>query len=118
MTSNVFAFQGAHARFANALFSSKDTARTWIRKHGLTGLLTGYVIDSPAFDSRLLKGTLPRNYLDAVADDRLLAAHIEMYVDGTDHEHYFLGFGPDDREYEQAQQNWDRQEEARLRNQR
>lgn len=45
----------------SAVFSSLKKASEWIGDHRLSGLLTGYVIDEPAFERSLRLGTVPKH---------------------------------------------------------
>lgn len=52
----VWVFNGANARFASGVFSSREKAEAWIAHHVLTGLLTEYPLDSGAYDWAVLHG--------------------------------------------------------------
>jgi hypothetical protein len=46
----VWVFNGAKARLASGVFSSRENAEAWIARHKLTGLLTEYPLDFGAYD--------------------------------------------------------------------
>lgn len=106
----IFVFHGAGSRFANAAFSTKELAEAWIARHALTGLLTGYVLDSPAFDHKLIDGTLPSYTRRAATSDdaRIKSKAPQTYSDGAVHFHYFYGVGRDSPEYSDMEDKWDR----------
>ena len=106
--NSVFVFQGAKCRFANAVFSTKSTAESWIAKHSLTGLLTEYEADNPAFDQRLKEGTLPKGIREALKREKSSASVIETYVDGARHSHYYPGIGQESPEFRNAMERWHR----------
>ena len=41
----VWVFHGANSRLSSGVFSSLDKAEEWIRKNGLSGILTQYPLD-------------------------------------------------------------------------
>ena len=88
--TQVFVFHGHRSRFANAVFSSREVAEAWIRKHELTGLLTGYDLDAPAFEQDRQKKVPP-----------------ERYTSGDDHWHYIYGLGQGDEGFDAASSRWD-----------
>lgn len=53
---SVWVFHGDDAQFAGGVFRSKDAAVAWIRKHGLSGLLTAYPLDRGVYDWALDEG--------------------------------------------------------------
>lgn len=56
MPKSVFVFSGLKNKHPSAVFSAVEPARAWIKKHGLTGTLTEYPIDTPAYDWAIAKG--------------------------------------------------------------
>ncbi len=54
--STVWVFNGAKARFASAVFSSKELAVGWITKNRLSGVLTRYPLDMSAYEWALARG--------------------------------------------------------------
>ncbi|MBY0261362.1 MAG: hypothetical protein K2Q20_03415 [Phycisphaerales bacterium] len=105
----VFVFHGAGSRFANAVFSSKVSAEAWITLHGLTGLLTEYEVDSPAFDRRMKDGTLPRNMRESLVSGEATGAFAQCYADGARHSHYFHGLGEEAPGFADASERWERE---------
>lgn len=68
----VYVFQGdPPARFPCAVFSTKENAVKWIQKHSLSGLLTAYSLDNPAFDEAVLSGRIPKWMLPEVDDQEI-----------------------------------------------
>jgi hypothetical protein len=49
-TKEVWIFNGANAKFPSAVFLIKEDAVDWIRKHGLTGVLTKYSVDISVYE--------------------------------------------------------------------
>lgn len=109
MTS-VYVFHGTHSRFANAVFSTKELAEAWIARHALTGLLTGYTLDEPAFDRKLIDATLPKYVrTNATSNElRLRSIAAQTFTDGGVHFHYFYGVGENSPEYSDMSDKWDR----------
>jgi hypothetical protein len=65
----VWVFQGEdlperRSYHPSAVFSSIETASAWLGKHRLSGLLTSYVVDEPAFERSLRLGTVPDRQKD------------------------------------------------------
>ena len=56
MLKSVFVFSGLKNKHPSAVFSSVEPARKWAKEHGLTGTLTEYPIDTPAYDWAIGKG--------------------------------------------------------------
>lgn len=50
VNKQVWVFQGEGAVNPAAVFSSQFVAEVWIENHNLTGLLTGYPLDSSVYD--------------------------------------------------------------------
>jgi hypothetical protein len=105
----LFVFHGSGSRFANAVFSSQASAETWIARHGLTGLLTEYDMDSPAFDRQLKDGNLPRDIREQLIRGASSTTFAQQYVDGGRHRHYFHGLGEDSPDFFSAMERWHRE---------
>jgi hypothetical protein len=54
--ATVWVFNGAKARFASAVFSSKERADEWITKNRLSGVLTRYPLDLSVYEWALARG--------------------------------------------------------------
>jgi hypothetical protein len=109
----VFVFHGAGSRFANAIFSSLENAETWITLHEITGLLTEYDVDAPAFDRKLKEGKLPKYIRKSLMEGDTTTWYAERYVDGARHRHYFLGLGEDSPGFHEAADRWEREHRER-----
>lgn len=105
--TKVYIFHGDKSRFANAVFSTLDAAEQWIGKHALTGLVTAYELDSPAFDRNLAARSLPRGTLDAIARGDDIAQMAERYVDGSEHYHFVYGHGESSPGFQEAMKRWE-----------
>lgn len=46
----VWIFNGENSRFPSAVFQAKEDAIEWIKKHGLTGVLTRYPVGVSVYD--------------------------------------------------------------------
>lgn len=104
----VFVFHGSGSRFANAVFSTRKTAEDWIARHSLTGLLTEYDLDSPAFDRRSSEGSLPKDIRKSLERGDAVATLVQQYVDGSVHTHYFYGVGETSPQFVDAMERWHR----------
>ncbi|HEY1174204.1 MAG TPA: hypothetical protein VGH19_22755 [Verrucomicrobiae bacterium] len=54
--NEVWVFNGAKSRFPSGVFTQRELAETWIRKHKLTGTLTAYPLDVGVYDVAVEKG--------------------------------------------------------------
>ncbi|QEY26178.1 DUF7710 domain-containing protein [Neisseria zalophi] len=52
----VWVFQGSKASFPSAIFSSKEKAICWIKKHKVSGMLSKYPLDISIYDWTITKG--------------------------------------------------------------
>ncbi len=52
----VWVFNGAGARFASAVFSTREAAEEWIARHSLAGILTKYPVDIAVYDWAVANG--------------------------------------------------------------
>lgn len=60
--TTIWVFNGPGSGFPSGVFSRKSLAETWIKKHGLSGTLTGYPLDTGVYDWALLNGIFgPKN---------------------------------------------------------
>jgi hypothetical protein len=50
MTKQIWVFNGAGGRFPSGVFSSRESAASWIRQRGLTGVLTAYPLNEGAYE--------------------------------------------------------------------
>jgi hypothetical protein len=53
----VWVFCGNNATFPSAVFSQRKDAEEWISRHELSGTLTAYPIDKPAYDWAIETGS-------------------------------------------------------------
>jgi hypothetical protein len=97
----VYVFHGTGSRFANAVFSSVESAAAWIKQHSLTGLLTAYYIDDPGFERARRGGYAPSYIRGSPPTER-----IQWYVDGSEHYHFVYGIGEDSEDFNDASDRW------------
>ncbi|OWL98346.1 hypothetical protein CBQ26_02600 [Deinococcus indicus] len=48
--TEIWVFHAEGAALASGAFSTREQAELWIRRHGLTGLLTSYPLDEGMYD--------------------------------------------------------------------
>ena len=89
------------------IFSSLEGALAWIAENSLTGLLSAYDLDRPAFDTRRSSGELPRLLRRRLEAGVLSVKDVEQYVDGREHYHFFFGLGEEDPGFHEATDRWD-----------
>ena len=56
MTPFVWIFNGENSRFSSGVFSSRETAESWIRRNRLSGVLTKYPVDTAVYDWAIPEG--------------------------------------------------------------
>lgn len=103
---SVFVFHGNASRHANAVFSTRAGAESWIVRHSLTGLLIEYDLDEPDFDRRLRDGSLPEDLREALKRGEAATPLIEQYFDDSRHHHYIFGVGEDSPDFCDASDRW------------
>lgn len=104
----VFIFK-SECDVSNAVFSTQKNAEEWISRHGLTGVLTGYDLDDPAFDRHVNTGKLPVYFRMALKRGVKTSWVIENYADGSTHYHYYYGLGGESPGYHEAFERWHRE---------
>lgn len=52
----VWIFNGVNAKFPSAVFEIKEDALGWIRRHGLTGVLTSYPVGISVYEWAIESG--------------------------------------------------------------
>ena len=104
----VFVFHGVGSQFANAVFSTQSKAEAWISLHQLTGLLTKYDLDTPAFDRHLRQRSLPRDIRKAISRGESTMLFAQEFVDGAWHAHYYYGLGSEAPGFDEAFDRWHR----------
>ncbi len=83
----VWVFTGPRAQFPSGVFSSRENAESWIAVNRLSGLLTGYPLDSGAYDWAVSRG-----YFSAKRPDQQSAAFIGGFTSARmPHVHYEKG---------------------------
>lgn len=100
----MYVFHGHGSRYANAVFSSVEQAKEWARRWRLTGLLTRYEVDDPAFDRLQKAGRLPANVVDDPSPWR-----VQVFCEGGWHEHFVEGMTPEDDGFDDAMKRLDRE---------
>lgn len=84
----VWVFNGAKARFASAVFSSKELAKNWIEKNRLSGILTRYPLDVSTYDWAVARG-----HFTPSKDEHKSAEFVGKFTTGSqEHYHYEDGF--------------------------
>jgi len=80
----VWVFNGTTARFASAVFTTKEKAERWIAEHGLSGTLTAYPLDISVYD-----WVIKHDFWAPKRDDQKTADAIANFHSAyTDHDHY------------------------------
>lgn len=94
--ATVWVFNGVHARFPAAVFSSRAAAEDWISRHQLSGTLTEYPVDVSAYDWAIQKG-----YFEPKRSEQRSGAFMARFTSaGQAHDHYEdgrSGGGPGER---------------------
>ena len=88
--TRVWVFNGApYKRYPGGIFTTKEIAEQWIRKHRPTGVLTLYPVDVGTYDWALESGLFrPRKPHESTAE------FIGGFTDaGMEHYHYEDGVG-------------------------
>ena len=52
----VWVFNGGKGHFPGGIFTALDGAEQWIERHGLTGTLTAYPLDTGVYEWAIAKG--------------------------------------------------------------
>lgn len=104
----VFVFHGTGSQFGNAVFSSVEQAAAWIARHKLTGLLTAYDLDEPAYDRLKREDRLPR-FRRSSEESEI----VQRFCDGSRHWRFFLGLREDDPGFSEAVETWEAMEDER-----
>ncbi|HEX4612661.1 MAG TPA: hypothetical protein VH092_30985 [Urbifossiella sp.] len=83
----VWVFDGEGARFPAAVFGSVEKAEAWIEKHGLSGVLTWYPVDTPIYEWVMAKG-----YWEPRKHYQTTPGFIQKFSSAyTSHHHYIDG---------------------------
>ncbi len=92
-SNDVWIFIGLNSTAPNAVFSSLELAKVWLRKNMLSGYMFVHKINEPGFDLHLEKGDLlPRKLRDVVVKDPNVINQIrETWYDRT--EVFMVAFG-------------------------
>ena len=81
---SIWVFNGPGSNFPAAIFSRRELAEEWIKKHGLTGTLTRYPIDTGTYDWAISKG-----YFVPKTEEQRSPAFIERFSSASqEHYHY------------------------------
>ena len=89
MLNSVFVFSGDKNHLPSAVFSTEETARTWIRENRLSGTLTEYPIDDPIYDWTIRSG-----YFEPRSDGQRSADFIANFSSAhQNHSHFEEGEG-------------------------
>lgn len=83
----VWVFYGINGRFASGIFSNKENAEIWIKKHKLSGTLTWYIVDEGIYDWALING-----YFEIKRSTQQESEFIGKFTSGSQpHFHYENG---------------------------
>ncbi|MDH5654797.1 MAG: hypothetical protein OEZ34_02745 [Spirochaetia bacterium] len=83
----VWIFQGENGRFPSGVFSSKSKAEDWISEHGLSGILTKYVIDTGVYE-----WAVEKKYFNPQKDSEKSPEFIQSFSSASqEHFHYENG---------------------------
>ena len=78
----VWVFNGANSQFPSGVFSSREHAEEWIKKHRLSGILTKYPIDISVYDWAIENGFLK------LKDEENKSANFIQRFSSASQEHY------------------------------
>lgn len=84
--ATVFVFSGEGGRFPSGVFSTRESAESWIAQWSLTGLLTEYVLDTPAYELSIARGSCEPSKPHHRSSD-----FIGKFAGGEVHWHYEQG---------------------------
>lgn len=84
--SSAWIFHGVKGHFASAVFSSREKAEIWIKQKHLSGILTHYQIDIPAYD-----WAIENEYFIPKKEHHLSPEFIQTFSGGHEHYHYENG---------------------------
>ncbi|GGL06811.1 DUF7710 domain-containing protein [Deinococcus radiotolerans] len=90
----VWVFHGQEARLASGVFSTREQAENWIRRYGLTGLLTSYPLGEGMYD-----WAVTNTPFRAKRADQTTPGFIGRFTSAyRPHEHFREGRGSTERE--------------------
>ena len=78
----VWVFNGNRPNFPSGVFPNMDSAKQWIKRHGLSGVLTRYPVGVGVYDLMVEEGLfIPKNEKQKSADfiASFSSAHLEHY---------------------------------------
>ncbi len=80
----VWVFNGSNANFPSGVFTSRESAETWIATKGLAGILTEYPLDVPVYDY-----AIAMNWFTPKREDQKLSQFIQRFTSASqNHYHY------------------------------
>jgi hypothetical protein len=80
----VWVFHGINSEFSNAVFSSKETAESWIETTGVQGMLTKMPLDVSCYDWAMSRG-----YFKPKSESQRESEFIQRFTSGyLEHYHY------------------------------
>jgi len=83
----IWIFNGPKANFPSGVFSTRDSAEEWIKKHSLSGTLTRYPVDISVYDWAISK-----TYFKPSKDKQTSADFIARFSSASqEHYHYENG---------------------------
>jgi hypothetical protein len=85
MADGIWVFNGIRSQFPSGVFTSRELAEAWIEKHGLTGTLTLYPLDTGVYEWAIEKGTFKPK------EDRHKTAAFIGRFSSAYQEHYHYG---------------------------
>ena len=85
---HVWVFNGVGGQFPGGVFTSRERAELWIRRHRLTGVLTAYPLDEGAFDWALRVGAVTGRARTRGDEPAFVGTFSSA---GQEHYHYYDG---------------------------
>jgi len=85
MDKNVWIFNGQNSRFPSGVFTSKELADIWIKKHRLTGVLTLYPLDQGTYD-----WAIEKELFTPKKEHEFSSAFIEKFSSASQEHHHYL----------------------------
>jgi lactoylglutathione lyase len=83
----VWVFNGSHATFPSAIFTSQESAERWIASKELDGTLTEYPLDIPVYDQ-----AIAMNWFTPKREDQKQPQFIQSFTSASQvHYHYTQG---------------------------
>ncbi len=85
--SDIWVFSGSGGQIPSGVFSSKEKAEEWVRKHKLTGTLSRYPLDAGIYDWAI------SNAIFKVKKDLHKEPYFIQTFTSASQEHYHIEYG-------------------------